>query len=60
MPAHHLKNKNPLVGLSGGVQSVDGVSSNLDSGIEAEGRVGSRQVVVDRLGNTDQSDAFGM
>ena len=47
--AHHLHHHHPVVRLGGGVQPVDRVGGDLHGGVEAEGEVGARQVVVDRL-----------
>ena len=51
--AHDLDDHHPVVALGGGVQPVDGVGRDLHRGVEPEGEVGLRQVVVDRLGNAD-------
>src|SRR5690606_12859832 len=54
--AHDLADEGPVVGLRGGVQPVDGLGGDVDRGVEAEGVVGARQVVVDRLGHADDLD----
>ena len=46
---HHLHDHDPVVALRGRVQAVDGVGGDLHRGVEPEGEVGGRQVVVDRL-----------
>ena len=56
--AHHLDHHHPVVTLGGGVQPVDGVGGDLHRGVEPEREVGGRQVVVDRLGHTDDLHAF--
>src|SRR5437762_2918651 len=44
--AHDLADHDPVVGLGRGVEPVDGVGGDLDGGVEPEGEVGGRQVVV--------------
>ena len=55
--AHDLDDQDPVVALGGGVQPIDRVGRDLDSGLEAEGAVGSREVVVDRLRDADHPHA---
>jgi hypothetical protein len=43
----------------GRVPSVDRLADHGDRGVEREGPVGGGQVVVDRLGHPDDTDAFG-
>ena len=47
-----------VVTFGGGHQFVEAVGSNLHGRLKAEGYVGSRQVVVDRFGDTDNRNAF--
>ena len=51
--AHDLDDDDPVVRLGRGLQPVDGVHGDLHRGREAEGVVGGREVVVDRLGHAD-------
>ena len=55
--AHHLDHDHAVVRLGGGVQPVDRVGGDLHRGLEAEGEVGAREVVVDRLRHADDVDA---
>ena len=57
VPAHHLDDHHPVVALGGGVQAVDRVGRGLHRGVEAEGEVGRREVVVDRLRHADDVHA---
>ena len=54
---HHLHDHHAVVTLRRGVQPVDRVGRDLHGGVEAEGEVGRRQVVVDRLRHTDDLHA---
>ena len=56
---HHLDDHHPVVALRGGVQPVDGIGRDLHRGVEPEGVVGRRQVVVDRLRHADDVRAVG-
>lgn len=51
--AHHLDDHDALVGLGGGLQPVYGLGGDADRGVEAEGAVGGRDVVVDGLRYAD-------
>ena len=53
MSAHHLDDHDAVVRLRGRVQPVDGLGRDPDGRVEAEGVVGRREVVVDRLGHAD-------
>ena len=53
VPAHGLDDHDATVALGGRAESIDGLGDDVDSGIEAEGKVGHHQVVVDGLGNAD-------
>src|SRR5690348_11995177 len=55
--AHHLDDHDPVVGLGGGVETVDRVGDDLHGGVEAEGEVGTADVIVDRLRDADQRQA---
>lgn len=50
---HHLDHHGPLVGLGGGVQSVDGVGGHADRGVEPKCLVGAGDVIVDGLWHPD-------
>jgi hypothetical protein len=56
--AHDLDDHDPVVRLGGRVQPVDGVDADLDRGVEPEGELGGRQVVVDGLRHPDDGDAL--
>jgi hypothetical protein len=49
--AHHFDHHHAVMRLGGGVNLVDRVGCRGDGGIEAEGDVGGRQIVVDGLGH---------
>ncbi len=51
--AHHLAHDDPVVRLGRRPQAVDGVGGDLHGGVEPEGDLGARQVVVDGLGDPD-------
>ena len=51
--SHHLDDHDPLVRFGGGVQPVDRLGGHGDGRVEAERRLRTRQVVVDRLGDAD-------
>ena len=53
VPTHDLAHDDAVMGLRGGAQAIDGVGGDLHGGVEAEGDLGSRQVVVDGLRDTD-------
>ena len=55
--AHDLDDHHPVVRLGGGVQPVDGLGGDLHRGVEAEGELGARQVVVDGLRHADDLHA---
>ncbi len=55
--AHDLDDHHPVVRLGGGVEPVDGVDGDLHGGVEAEGELGAREVVVDGLGHADDRHA---
>ncbi len=50
---HHLDDHDPLVRLGGGVQAIDRLGGDRHRGVEAEGRLGAGEVVVDGLGDAD-------
>jgi hypothetical protein len=56
--AHYFHNHHTVVTLSSGVQPVDGIGGNLHGRIEPERHVGTKNVVVDRLGHTDDGNAM--
>ena len=58
VPAHHLDDHHPVVRLRGRVQPIDGVDAHLHGGVEPEGELGGRQIVVDGLRHADDGDAF--
>ena len=57
-PAHHLDDHHAVVGLGRGGDAVDRLGRDLHRGVEADRRVGSRDVVVDRLRDTDDGNAL--
>ena len=57
VPAHHLEHHHAVVRLGGRVQPVDRLGADVDRGVEAEGVVGAREVVVDRLRDADDREA---
>src|SRR5687768_13612743 len=59
VPPHDLENHHSVVALSRRMEPVDRIGGHLDGGVEPERVIGSRQVVVDRLGNSDDVHAFG-
>jgi hypothetical protein len=58
VPPHHLHHHHPVVRLCGRVKAVYGVRADLYGGVEPEREVGSRQIVVDRLGDPDDGYAL--
>src|SRR5579863_1342395 len=55
--AHHLHHDHAVVRVGRGVDAVDGFGGDHHCGIEAEGRVGAVDVIVDGLGNTHAGHA---
>src|SRR5918997_1306883 len=53
VPTHDLDHDHTVVRLRRRVQAVDRLRRDLHPRLEAEGEVGAREVVVDRLGDTD-------
>ena len=58
IPPHYFNHHDSIVGLRGGVQTVNGVGRDVDGRVESETIVRCVQVVVDGLGNTDDGDAL--
>ena len=58
VPTHHLAHDDPVVRLRRRSQAVDRLRGDLHGGVEAEGDLGARQVVVDGLGHPDRLDTF--
>ena len=58
VPAHHLNQHHPLMGLRGAVQAVDGLGGDLQRGVMAEGHIGAVDIVIDGLGNPDNRNAL--
>ena len=56
---HDLAHDDPVMGLGRGAQPVDGVGGDLHGGVEPEGHLGPRQVVVDGLRDPHGVDAVG-
>ena len=54
--AHHLDDHDAVVRLRRRVQPVDRLGGDEDRGVEAEGVVGAREVVVDRLRHADDRE----
>jgi len=55
---HDLTDKNPVVGLGGGVEAVNGIGGDLHRGVKAEAHLGGRQVIVDGLGDPNDRHAL--
>ena len=53
VPAHDLQNHDPLVTLSGGLQSIQRVTGHLHSSLVAEGVVRTHQIVIDCFGDAN-------
>ena len=58
VPTHHLDEHHPVVALRGRMQAVDRIRRHLHGGVEAHRHVGTAQVVVDRLRDTDDLQPF--
>ena len=56
--AHHLADENAVVRLGRRVQTVDGVGRDLHGGVKTERDLSGRQVVVDRLRDSDDLHAL--
>ena len=56
--AHHLDDHDAFVRLRGGVEAIDRLRRDGDRGVETEGRLRARQVVVDRLRDADDRHAL--
>src|SRR5690554_689707 len=56
--AHDFRDHAAPVGIARRAQAVHGVGGDLHGGVEAEGVVGGRDVVVDGLGNAHDLEAF--
>src|SRR6266849_125265 len=54
MTAHHFDYHHAVMGLSGGMQPVHGISDNRNRRVETKREISSADVVIDRLGNSDQ------
>jgi hypothetical protein len=57
--AHQLDDPDPLVGLGGGVQAIDGLGRDGYGGVEAQRGVGAQQIVVDGLWDAENRHASG-
>ena len=51
IPAHHFQDHNPVVGLGGGMELLQGVGGGIDSGHKAEGQVGAAKIVINGFGD---------
>src|SRR5271154_899757 len=51
--SHHLDHDHAIVRLGGRMYTVDGLGVHVYRCVESEGKVRARQIVVDRLRNTD-------
>ena len=58
--AHHFNHHHSLMAAGGGVQFVDRFHGGRDRRVEAEGEIGPRQVVVDRLRYADHGKPHGV
>ena len=56
--AHDLDHHAAAVAGGGGMNAVDDLSGDIHSGMEAEGEVGAKDVVVDGLGQADHVETF--
>jgi len=56
--AHHLTHEDAVVRFGGRMQTIDGVGRDLHGGVKAERDLGGRQVVVDRLRDSDDLHAL--
>src|SRR4029077_2513634 len=56
LTAHHLDDHDAVVRLGGRVEPFDRLGRDEDRGVEAEGVVRAREVVVDRLGDADDRE----
>ncbi|CAB4905033.1 unannotated protein [freshwater metagenome] len=60
MSTHDFADQNAVMGFSCGVKSIDGFSCDCYRGVKAEGVVSATEIVIDRLGNSDDVHAaFG-
>ena len=57
---HYFHHHDTVVSFRGGMHAVDGLSDNVDRGIESESVVGAGQVIVNGLGNAYYFHAFFM
>ena len=57
-PPHRLHHEDPPVGAGGSAQPVDFLHDHIHRRLKAQRVVGAPEVLVDRLGNTDQIHAF--
>ena len=55
--AHDFDDDDAVVRVGGGVDAIDGFGGDHDCGVEAEGRVGAADVVVDGLGDAHAGNA---
>ena len=54
---HHLAHDHPVMGLGRGLEPVDGLGGDLHGGVEPEGHLGPREIVVDGLGYPHHREA---
>ena len=55
VPAHDFDDEHPVVAFGGRVQTVDRFERGVHGRVEAEGRDGTGDVVVDRFGHADDA-----
>jgi hypothetical protein len=58
IPAHQLHHEDPLVAFRGGVEFIDRLGRGAHRGVEPESRQGSRDVVIDGLGDADDRQSL--
>ena len=56
--AHHLDDHDAIVGFRRRVQAVDRIGGDLHGGLETERHLGTREIVVDGLRDTDHRHPF--
>ena len=53
MATHHLGHHASVVGITGRAQPIHSVRRDVDGGVEPKRVIRSREVIIDRLGNSD-------
>ena len=60
VPSHGLDDHDAAMAFGGGAEAVDCLGDDVDGVVEAEGEIGHLQVVIDRLGDSDDRQLVGM